>query len=101
MNQLNGPRGRGPGFPMRPTPMPFSHGTFGHVVSASTTSLQIEGRDQFEQTVLITPQTIIRSPQGNATTTDIKQQMEVSVFGESNAQGQIEARLIRLLPSHP
>ncbi len=88
--------GRGSFMPTRPMPLP--HGVFGRVLSATGTTLLIEGKDHFEQAVLIGTSTAIRTDRGVATSTDIQANMQVGVFGSPNAQGQIEAYLIRLFP---
>lgn len=85
-------------FPER-APLPLPNGVFGRVLSVTSTNLIIDGQDNFEQNVLVTSSTAIRTEQGTATLKDIQPNMEVSVFGAPNAQGQIEARLIRLFPS--
>lgn len=80
-------------------PMPLPNGVFGRVLSATGTNLIIEGRDHFEQNVLINASTTIRTERGTASIADIQPEMEVGVFGMPNEQGQIDARLIRLFPS--
>ena len=75
---------------------PFAHGVFGTVLSNTDAGLVIQGRDQHEQTVVLTSSTAIRADQGIVTVKDLAPNTQVGVFGEANAQGQIEARLIRL-----
>lgn len=86
----------GMGLSPRRAPMPFPHGIFGTVISTSTGSLVVQGKDHIEQTILVTDKTIIRAGRDTASFSLIKQNAEVGVFGEPNAQGQIEAKLIRL-----
>lgn len=83
--------------PQRPLPLP--NGVFGRILSATGTNLMVEGQDHFEQNVLITTSTAIRTEQGTASMGDVQPNMEVGVFGQPNEQGQIEARLIRLFPN--
>ncbi len=87
---------------IRPLPkrvsMPLPNGVFGRVLSATGTNLVIDGQDTFEQNVLITSSTAIRTERGTATLQDIQPNTEVGVFGAPNEQGQIEAHLIRLFP---
>jgi hypothetical protein len=95
------PQQRG-GRPMRLPfrPMPFPNGVFGRVLSASGTTLLIEGQDHFQQNVVITTSTAIRTEQGSTSSSAIQPNQEVGVFGSPNGQGQIEANLIRLFPEH-
>lgn len=81
-------------------PMPFPNGVFGRVLSASGTTLLIEGQDHFQQNVVITTSTAIRTEQGSTSSSAIQPNQEVGVFGSPNGQGQIEANLIRLFPEH-
>jgi len=86
---------------MNRAPMPLPNGVFGRILSATGTTLIIEGQDHFEQNVLVTTSTAIRSDQGTATFQDLRVDQRVSVFGRPTEQGQIEARLIRLLSDRP
>ncbi len=82
----------------KPIPQPMPHGVFGRVLSVTGTSMIIEGRDHFEQNVIVGGRTILRNPWGAATSSDVQPNMEVGVFGVPNSLGQIEAQLIRLFP---
>lgn len=102
-----GPRGMlEPGFSreMMRAPQPFggpmlpgSHGIFGKVLSTDGVSFVVQGQDSVEQSILVTSSTAIRSGNSEAKISDIKAEQSVSVFGRPNDQGQIEAKLIRLL----
>lgn len=82
-----------------PSPgLPNPHGVFGRVVSLSGQTIVIEGNDDIEQSVLMTSSTAIRSGDQNVLVTDIHPDAQVSVFGMPNGAGQIEARLVRILP---
>ena len=83
--------------PMRlPVRPPSGNGVFGRVTSRSDTRLTITDRGGLEQTVLVTSSTAIRINDRTANVSDIQENEEVSVFGMPTAQGQIDARLIRL-----
>jgi len=83
---------------MRP-PMPSGHGVFGKIISISGNSLVIQGKEGIEQNVIVTSSTTIRignediRPENLPTTLP---NTDAAVFGAPNAQGQIEALLIRL-----
>lgn len=91
------PLGRGR-MPLPSPHLPNAHGVFGRVVSVSNQNIVIQGNDDIEQGVLVTSSTAIRLGDRNATLNDIHTDDQVSVFGVPNSVGQIEARLVRLLP---
>lgn len=90
------PRGSGRtpfGAPM----LPPSHGVFGKVISVSGNSVVVQGPDGLEQNVLVTTSTQIRVGRDQVKIDDIKLNSDIGVFGVPNEQGQIDARLIRVL----
>ena len=101
--QMPGREDRGIGQGLLPPPpvLPGSHGVFGKVISVSGSSLVIQGKDNLEQDVLVTTSTQIRLGRDQAALQDVKADMEASVLGAPNSQGQIEARLIRLFEGPP
>lgn len=78
--------------------LPTSHGSFGKVLSVGLPNFVIADRDGVEKNILITDKTIIRSGLENSSSTSIKADNSVIVLGDPNNQGQIEAKLIRILP---
>lgn len=91
-----GPHG---GFPP-PKPfgeMPDSHGAFGKVLSVNGLSIVIQGKDNLEQNILVTSSTAIRIGREEVTVEEVHPGENAAVFGIPNAQGQIEARLIRIM----
>lgn len=74
------------------------HGVFGNVLSASGTTMTVEGQDGVEHAVTVSGSTIVRRGQATATSTDIHSNDHVGVFGDPNDQGGIEAKLIRIFP---
>jgi len=90
------PPGGAPQMPLEPAPFPGGHGVFGKVVSVSTSTVVIAGKDNIEQDVSITSSTAIRDGRGTGTVNDIKPDMDAAVFGAPNDHGQIDARLIRI-----
>lgn len=84
--------------PMR-APMPSGHGVFGKVISISGNSLIIAGKEGMEQNVIVTSSTTIRIGNEDIAPESLPSPLpntDAAVFGAPNAQGQIEARLIRL-----
>jgi len=72
---------------------------FGKILSADGNRIAIQGQDNVEQSVLITTSTVIRIGNYEAKIGDLKADQNVSVFGRPNDQGQIEAKLIRIMDS--
>lgn len=99
-SMMGGRRGDRPSL-MNRAPMPLPNGVFGRILSATGTTLIIEGQDHFEQNVFVTTSTVIRTNQGTMTLQDLRPDQRVSVFGKPTNQGQIEAHLIRVLTDRP
>ncbi len=76
----------------------MGHGTFGSVISVSSSSLVIKGNDGAERVVLITQKTEIRRFRDTIVPDDLKLNDRVTIIGAPNDAGQIEARLIRVMP---
>lgn len=103
---FTGPGMMDPGFGRRmmdlPQPfgnaaLPGAHGVFGKVLSTDGGKILIQGQDGVEQSILVTTSTAIRVGNSEAKLGDIETDQRISVFGRPNDQGQIEARLIRLM----
>ena len=92
--------------PQQPPPgpmgnLPDAHGAFGKILSVSGSSIVIQGKDNLEQNILVTSSTEIRYGRERGTLQDLKPDTDAAVFGAPNNQGQIEARLIRLMGPLP
>lgn len=83
--------------PFPPPALPGGYGVFGQILSVSGTTMVVHGKDNADQTVLVTSSTIVRVGQENGTWEDVRTDRNVSVFGMPNGQGHIVARLIRLV----
>ncbi len=92
-----GPGGLPPGRPM----FPMEHAIFGKVISMSTSTMVVQGKEGIEQSVTMASSTEIRAGRETIAIKDIKPDAEVAIFGAPNEQGQIEARLIRVMPAQP
>jgi len=71
-----------------------AHGVFGQIIKIDGSTLIINGRDNTEKVVIIKNDTVINGPQ-------MKVNDYIVVIGDPNNTGQIEARLIRLMPAMP
>lgn len=78
---------------------PLGYGTFGIVLNVSGGNVSVATSDNLEKIVKITSDTLIRRARDQATTTDLKAGDAIVVVGTPNPQGQIEARLIRIVSS--
>ncbi|MEZ7820909.1 MAG: hypothetical protein QMB51_01215 [Patescibacteria group bacterium] len=101
---FDGPRGQKNGFQPpfsmngEGLPMMDSRGLFGEVIKIDNNSLTIKDKDDVEKIVVITDKTTIREFKKDIKITDLKIDEKVVIVGEPNSSGQIEARLIRVLP---
>lgn len=89
-----------PGFPGE-GPMPSGHGAVGEIISITLPSVIVAGPDNLEKTIVIGTDTRIREFQSELTSNDLKVGDHIVTLGEPNEEGQIEAKLIRLLPPPP
>lgn len=78
--------------------MPGGHGAVGKIVKVNLPSVVIEGPDNIEKEIIIEGQTLIRNADQAGTSTDLKTDDFVTVIGTPNENGQIQAKLIRVLP---
>jgi len=76
-----------------------AHGTFGSVLSVDvgSSTITIEGQDKMEKTMSITSSTILREDRETILLGNIPVGSQIVVIGEPDSQGQIEARLVRVL----
>ncbi len=75
------------------------HGASGKIVKINLPTFVVSGPDNTEKVILITDDTLVRRLRDQISATDIKVDDFAVVLGAPNAQGQIVAKLIRLLPS--
>lgn len=80
-------------------PIPGGHGAAGLVVSVGSSSLIVAGPDNIEKVISIKGDTEVRRFRDLATSSDIRLEDFVVVLGSPDDAGQINARLIRILPS--
>lgn len=97
-----GPRGAmmfPPGSPEGFSPGGFSeaHGVAGKIIKISLPTVFVEGNDAVEKTILINDDTLIKEFRQTISPADLKVDDNVVVIGTPNTQGQIEAKLIRVV----
>ncbi len=78
-----------------------AHGSFGKIIKIEGNNIIIQGRENVEKTILIKDDTVINSIKGDIKPADLKIDDFITVIGSPNDFGQIEAKLIRVLPLPP
>jgi hypothetical protein len=73
------------------------HSLDGTILSTDKSGVVIKDEDSNEQTILISLQTVIRLNSQTLQTADLKTGEEIVVIGEPTPQGQIDAKLIRVI----
>jgi len=80
-----------------------SYGTFGMVIkinnSSSTPSIIVQDQNKIEKIIIITKNTVINKLRDAITIGDINVDDRIVIIGSPNNLGQIEAKLIRVMPS--
>jgi hypothetical protein len=76
-----------------------SHGIFGPIISITGNTIIVKGEDTVEETAMISDKTTIINKDGAIKASDLKVGDSIVIIGSPNAQGQIDAKLIRLLPA--
>ena len=77
------------------------HGVFGTILKNENQTITVEAEDRTERSVIVNGQTIIRQQRANATLQDLIPHLQIVVIGSPDANGQITARLIRIIPPPP
>jgi hypothetical protein len=75
-----------------------AHGVFGQIIKIDDQTLVIKGQDNVERVVLVKSDTSIRRLGENIKLGDLKTNEYITVIGEPNDSGQIEAKFIRVMP---
>jgi len=77
------------------------HGTLGSILKISSSTLTIKDDDGTEKSITISSTTAFRSFRNEITMSDLKIDDQVAIIGSPNDAGQIDAKLIRVLPPMP
>lgn len=78
--------------------LPVGHGAAGKILAVTLPTFVIQDKDGMEKTITVSSATIIKSGMNNTSSTSITPNTFVVVIGEPNKDGQIEAKLIRIMP---
>jgi hypothetical protein len=91
--------GRRPMLPQDLGEMPGGHGAVGKVVKVELPTFVVATADNVEKIVRIDASTLVREYRNAGTSTDIKLDDSVVVIGSPDEKGEIQAKLIRIIPS--
>ncbi len=80
---------------------PDAHGAIGKIVSITLPTIVIADPNNIEKVVLLKDETLIRHFRETINAANLKADDFIVVIGTPNEQGEIEAKLIRLLPPPP
>ncbi len=79
--------------------LPGGHGAVGKIVSINAPLIVVADRDTVEKTIVVKDDTLIRKLREEIKVSDLKVGDMVMVLGTPNTLGQVEAKLIRTLPT--
>lgn len=77
------------------------HSGLGDVIAIEGNALTVVDQDNVEKSVIIGEDTVIRKLTEEISLEDIKVGDRVTVIGQPNSSGQIEAKLVRVMPQMP
>ncbi len=77
------------------------HGIFGSIIKIEGNTLIVKDQKNIENTINVLDDTAIVDRAKNLKISDLKADDNIVVIGSPNAQGQIDAKLIRILPPPP
>lgn len=78
---------------------PSANGIIGKIIGINLPNIIVEGRDNVERIIMTDDDTSVRSLREEINPSDLKINDDVVVIGSPDEKGQIQARLIRLMPS--
>lgn len=78
---------------------PGGHGAVGKIVSIALPLIVVAGPDNIEKTIIVGVDTEVREFRNEITTDNLKVGNFIVVLGNPNDNGQVEAKLIRVIPS--
>ena len=78
---------------------PSGYGAVGKIVSIALPLVVVAGPDNLEKTILIKEDTLVRQFRDKIIATDLKVGDNIVILGVPNDAGQVEAKLIRIIPS--
>ncbi|MFA6554654.1 MAG: hypothetical protein WCS89_04090 [Candidatus Paceibacterota bacterium] len=77
------------------------HGAVGEIVSMNLPLVMIKGPNRAEEVIIVGTSTTIRNFRQTVSASDLSIGSQVVVIGEPNDKGQIQAELVRIMPTPP
>ena len=77
------------------------HGEFGTIIKINGSEIMIKGRDNMEKFILAEKDTVVKNAKNDIKLSDLKIDDFIVIIGSPNDSGQIEAKIIRVLPLPP
>ncbi|MBI4121582.1 MAG: hypothetical protein HY470_01320 [Candidatus Ryanbacteria bacterium] len=75
-----------------------SHGTFGQIIKIDGNTVVVKGRNDVEKIIVVRDDAVITRFREKIALSDLSLADNIVVIGDPNDAGQIEAKLIRVLP---
>lgn len=97
---FGGPRGgffQGAGRDLADKDYINSNGTYGAILKIDGNIILVSGADNAEKSIMVSDKTIIRNGRDNIKIADLKVDDWITIVGSPNDQGQIEAKLVRVV----
>lgn len=79
----------------------MSHGAFGTILTVASSSMVVQGPDNLEKVVLVTTSTVVMKFRERIAASALQPNDQVVIVGAPNDTGEIEAKLIRVMPLPP
>jgi len=98
-NNIMGPGG--PGMMNFGRPQFNARGAFSQIIKIEGNNIVVKGQNNAEKIITVNEKTVIREFDQDLKIGDLKVDENIVVIGVPNEQGQIEAKLIRVMPEPP
>lgn len=77
------------------------HGSVGKIIKIDANNIIIQGRENTEKTIIVSDSTVIKNMKRDIKLSDLRIDNLITIIGSPNDAGQIEAKLIRVMPEPP
>lgn len=98
---IMGPDGRGRGLMDFGRPEFNAHSGFGQIIKIEGNTIVVKGPDNVEKIIAVDGKTAIQKFNQSLKIADLRVDEFIVVIGRPNNQGQVKARLIRVMPAPP
>lgn len=78
-----------------------AQGAYGQIIKIDGSNITVKDRNNTEKVVLLNDKTVISRFRENIKQADLRVDDQVVIIGEPNNAGQVEAKLIRVMPAPP